>query len=74
MSVLVVDATLMGRKHQDTKISLHPLSFEEAIKELAQTPRRGNFEAEESDNTKEASLESDSSKKRTAPHQESSGG
>ena len=31
MPLLVVDITLMGKKHQDTKISLHPLSFEKAM-------------------------------------------
>ena len=61
----------MTKKHKDTKISLQPLSFEEAIKSLAQSPKHGDSEAEESDNTK-VSLESDSSKKRTAPHRESS--
>ena len=40
-------------KHRDTKISLHPLSFDEAIAELAQTPKHEDSEAEESDNAKE---------------------
>jgi len=62
----------MGKKHQDTKISLHPLSFEEAIEALAQTPKHEDSEAEESGNTTEHAPESGSSKKRTAPHRESS--
>ncbi len=64
----------MGKKHQDTKISLHPLSVEEAIEVLAQTPKREDSEAEESGNTTGDDPESDSSKKRTAPHRESSDG
>jgi hypothetical protein len=39
------------RKHQDTSVSLHPLSFEEAIRRLAQPKRKGS-QAEESDSTK----------------------
>lgn len=63
----------MGKKkHDDTSISLHPLPFEEAIKELAQTPKHGDSEVEESGNTTEHALESGSSKKRIAPRQESS--
>ncbi len=72
MPPLVVDVTPMGKKHQDTKISLHPLSFEEAIETLAQSSKHKDSQAEESDNTTEHVPESDSSKKRTAPHQESS--
>jgi type II secretory pathway component PulM len=41
----------MSKKHEDTKVSLHPLSFEEAIKELARTPKHRDLQAEESDNT-----------------------
>lgn len=63
MSLLVVDVTLMSKKHQDTKISLHPLPFEEAIKELAQTSKHEDSEVEESDNTTKDDPESDSSKK-----------
>ncbi len=63
MPLLGQDVTLMGKKHQDTKISLHPLSFEEAIKELSKTPKREDSEVEESGNTKEHAPESDSSKK-----------
>ncbi len=41
----------MTKIHRDTKVPLHPLTFEEAIRELAQTPKREDSEAEESDNT-----------------------
>ena len=57
------------RKHDDTKVSLHPMTFEEAITKLAQTPKRKDSKAEKSDSTKEVSPESDASKKRNAPHQ-----
>ena len=39
MPLLIVDVTLMGKKRQDTKISLHPLSFEEAIVDYAATKK-----------------------------------
>jgi hypothetical protein len=35
----------MSKKHKDTSISLHPLSFEEKMKELAQAPKQKDFEA-----------------------------
>lgn len=72
MPLLVQDVTLMGKKHQDTKISLHPLSFEEAIKELAQSSKHKDSRVGRFGNTKELAPESGSSKKRTAPHQKSS--
>ncbi len=68
------DDTLMGKKHQDTKISLHPLSFEEAIEALSQNSKHDDSQVEESGNTKEHAPESAPSKKRTAPHRESSDG
>ncbi len=49
-------------KHEDTSISLHPLSFEEAIKKLSQTPKRVDSQAEESDNTKEDAPEAETAK------------
>lgn len=55
------------RKHTDTTISLHPLTFEEAIEELSTSPK-----AEESDNTKEHAPESGPSKPRNVPHPKSS--
>ncbi len=39
--------------HKDTSVSLHPLSFDEAIEALAQTPKHGDSGAEGSGNTKE---------------------
>lgn len=51
----------MTKKHQDTKISLHPLSFDEAITQLVQTPKQNDSQAEKADNTKEASPEPESS-------------
>ena len=58
--------------HSDTRISLHPLSFEEAIKELTHTSKHEDSQAEESGNTKEVSPESAPSKGQSAPHPESS--
>ena len=60
------------REHKDTTISLHPLSFDKAIKELSQTTKHGDSEAEESGNTTKHAPESGSSKKQTSPHRESS--
>ena len=40
------------KSQRDTSISLHPLSFEDALKELA-SPKREDSEAEASDNTGE---------------------
>ena len=54
----------MSKKHQDTSISLHPLSFEEAIEELASPPKRKDSQAERSDNTTEPSPESAPVKKK----------
>jgi hypothetical protein len=36
----------MANKHEDTSVSLHPLSFEQAIKKLAQPKREGSQAAE----------------------------
>lgn len=46
-------------------VSLHPLTFEEAIQALA-NPTHADSEAEGSDSTKEAAPESDSSEPRTS--------
>ena len=46
-------------KHEDTSISLQPLSFEEAIKTLAQSPKHEDSPAEASGNTKEPAPESE---------------
>ena len=54
------------RKHEDSSVSLHPLTFDEAIAKLAQA-KHGGSPAEESDSTKEADRESAPSKKGTAP-------
>ena len=55
------------RKHEDSSVSLHPLTFDEAIAKLAQA-KRGDSQVEESDSTKEPARESAPSKKRTAPY------
>jgi len=52
-------------KHEDTTVSLAPLSFDEAMAKLAQTKQKDS-EAEESGNTTEPARESAPSKKRTA--------
>lgn len=49
-------------KHEDTTISLHPLSFEKAIETLAQSPKHKGSQVEESCNTKEDGPEPDSVK------------
>lgn len=48
------------QKHEDTSISLHPLSFEEAIEKLA---THKDSQAAESGNTKAADHESGPSEK-----------
>ena len=58
--------TRKKKRHEDTSISLHPLSFEEAMKELARTPKQKDSEAEEFGNTTEDVPESAPSKKRTS--------
>jgi len=57
------------RKKKDTSVSLHPLSFEEAIEALAKTPKREGSEAEGSYSTSEDDPESGPTKKRNAPRQ-----
>jgi hypothetical protein len=56
----------MAKRHKDTTISLKPLTFEEAMRELAKTPKHKDSQAEEPGNTKEDALEFDPPKKRTA--------
>lgn len=53
-------------KHKDTTISLQPLTFEEAIRELAKTLKHEDSGAGDPGNTKEDALEFDPPKKRTA--------
>ena len=55
------------RRHGDTKRSLHPLTFEEAIATLAQAPKRGDSLPEESGSTTEAGRESAPSEEQIAP-------
>ena len=52
------------KKHDDTRISLHPLSFEGAIEALAHIPKHEDSEVEDSGNTTEYAPESGSSKRR----------
>jgi len=61
------------RKHQDSSVSLHPLTFDEAIAKLAQA-KREDSQVEASDSTNEADRESAPSKKRTARRRKSSAG
>ena len=49
---------VMAKKYEDTTITLKPLTFEEAIRELAKTPKHKDSQAEESDNTKAHAHES----------------
>ncbi len=65
----------MGRKrhqHKDTTVSLHPLSFGEAMTVLSHVSKHGDSQVVESDNTKEAVPESETSARQNAPHPESS--
>lgn len=47
------------KKHEDTSVSLDPLSFEEAIRELAKSPKREDSESGESQQTTKDDPESD---------------
>ena len=51
----------MSKKHKDTTISLHPLSFDEAITQLVQTPKQNDSQTEKADNTNKADPEPESS-------------
>ena len=62
----------MPRMHRDMSISFHPLSFDEAIKALAQTPACEGSEAEEFGSSREAVPESGRPKQRTAPRRKPS--
>lgn len=64
----------MTKKHEDTTISLHPLSFEEAIKELATPTRHEDSQTEVSGNTKEVAPAPGKPKRRTARHRKLSSG
>jgi hypothetical protein len=55
------------RSHEDTTVSLHPLTFDEAMAKLAKA-KRTDSPTEESDSTTEPARESAPSKKRTAPY------
>jgi len=61
-----------SKEHKDTSVSLHPLTFQEAIAALAQTPKHEESPAEESDSTTEAGPERAPSEKQTAPRPEPS--
>ena len=65
LSCCIIHQLDKKRNHGDTRISLHTLTFDEAIAKLAQAKRTGS-EAADSGNTKEADRESAPSKKRTA--------
>ena len=45
------------KRHSDTTISLHPLSFDEAITKIVQTPKPDDSQAEKADNTNKADSE-----------------
>jgi len=62
------------RQHEDTSVSLHPLSFEEAIAKLAKAPKNKSSQAEESGSTTERAPESAPSRKRTAPRRKPAAG
>ena len=53
-------------------MSLSPLTFEEAMRELAKVPKRKDSEAEKSGNSKKAVPEAKTSKRRNAHRPKSS--
>ena len=58
--------------HEDTTVSLRPLSFEEAMKELSSIPKREGPQHQELGNTTEDAPQSVPSKKQTSRHRLSS--
>ena len=66
------DDGIMTKQRKDTSVSLQPLTFDEAIRELVKTPKRKDSEVGESGNSKEAVPESATSKKRNALRPKSS--
>lgn len=69
------DTTIVPKEHRDAKVSLQPLSFDEAMKALsAVPPKHKGSEAEESGSTKSDAPESAPSKRRSAPRRKPSGG
>ena len=58
-----------SKKHDDTSVSLHPLSFEEAMHELANAPKHEDSQAEESCNSNEDAPESETSDSQTSQNQ-----
>lgn len=61
------------RKNQDTRLSLHPMGFEDAVRALVQDElKRGDSEAEGSRKTKSRAPESETSKRRTSQRRPSS--
>ena len=62
------------KKHDDTSISLRPLSFEEAIRTLANTPKQTDSEKEASGSTTTDAPPPDRKAGRTAPRRQSDAG
>ena len=60
------------REQHNTSVSLHPLSFDEAIEALAKAPKRAESEAEARDSSRASAPESETSEPRTSPRQTSS--
>lgn len=60
------------RRKEDTSVSLHPLSLEEAVRGLANVARHEDSEAEGCDSTTEVALSSEPAKPRTSQHRSSS--
>ena len=64
-----------NRKHTDTRISLHPMGFEDAVRALVQDePTHEGSQAEGSDKTKSPGPGSETSKKQTVQRQKPSSG
>ena len=57
------------KKHEDTKISLHPLSFDQAIEKLANPLKVSQPKETKLGNTSKADLESDRTKPQTSQNQ-----
>ncbi len=56
----------LAQKHEDTRGSLHPLSFDEAMEALAHAPKQTDSPAAESDSTKSGDRDSVPPKRRWA--------
>lgn len=64
----------MARSRKSSPLTLHPLTFEEAIAALAQAPKHKDSGPKQSGNTRARAPDSAPSKKRASPHCRASAG